>query len=105
MYGGLSVFQVPSGSDAAGDTGEQVGERRIFRKHSAATQTPTVSKARSTLARMLKISFVAYRNAYILFVKERLPESRDLEPELPYRDLMRQIGTMWTNLNNDEKEV
>ena len=38
-------------------------------------------------------------------MKDRLAESRDLEPDRSYKDLFRHIGTMWSNLSDIEKEV
>lgn len=49
--------------------------------------------------------FFLHSNAYILFLKEKITEVRQDEPDTPFKDVLRQFGTMWANMSENDKDV
>lgn len=49
--------------------------------------------------------FILCSNAYVLFLKEKISEVRQNEPETPLKEILRQFGSMWTGMNENDKEV
>ena len=54
---------------------------------------------------MIFLISIQRSNAYVLFLKEKISEVRLSEPETPLKEILRQFGSMWTNMNENDKEV
>lgn len=54
---------------------------------------------------MLFLISIQHSNAYVLFLKEKISEVRHSEPEMSLKEILRQFGSMWTNMNENDKEV
>lgn len=54
---------------------------------------------------MIFLISIQHSNAYVLFLKEKISEVRLSEPETPLKEILRQFGSMWTNMNENDKEV
>jgi hypothetical protein len=44
-------------------------------------------------------------SAYVLFCNEKRPIVRENNPEQPYTEIMKTLGSMWTELSEDAKQV